>query len=354
MELADSNSTSRSFLRKLSFRNIGAVYVLAVIVIVSSIALPETFPTIATLHQILDNNAITALAALTILVPLCAGLYDLSFAYTMSLAGVTSAHFVADTSIGIAPAILIALAVGLCIGVINGIVVVGMKIDSFIGTLATGSLIQALITMVTNDNSITSVKLIGSFSDLGQHQLFGFTLPVYIALVLALVLWRLLEHHRVGRKMYAIGFNQTAARLAGIRPERLRFCALIVSGGLAAVAGVVLASNLSSGSPTSGTAYLLPAFAAVFLGATQLKQGRFNAFGTIIAVILLGTGTTTLGLASAPDWASSMFTGVVLIIALYAAGSEQRSLLFGQRAWSRIFKNRSHEEQLVPSKEPVA
>ena len=98
--------------------------------------------------------------------------------------------------------------------------------------------------------------------------------------------------------------------------NRLRFLSLVVSGTLAGATGIVLASILGSGSPTAGTPYLLPAFAAVFLGATQLKNGRFNAGGTIIAVLLLGTGTTGLALAAAPQWSQAMFVGVVLIASL--------------------------------------
>ena len=105
---------------------------------------------------------------------------------------------------------------------------------------------------------------------------------------------------------------------------RLRFISLVASGGLAGATGIVLASILGSGSPTAGIPYLLPAFAAVFLGATQLKNGRFNAGGTIIAVLLLGTGTG-LGLANAPQWSSSMFVGVVLIAALAVTGIQRRT-----------------------------
>src|SRR4029078_10851328 len=102
------------------------------------------------------------------------------------------------------------------------------------------------------------------------------------------------------------------ARLAGVRVERLRFLSLIASGTLAGFAGIVLASTLQSGSPAGGPPYLLPAYAAAFLGATQLKHGRFNAWGTIIAVLLLGTGTTGLALANAPPWAAKLFCGFAI------------------------------------------
>jgi ribose transport system permease protein len=223
------------------------------------------------------------------------------------------------------PAILLGLGAGVLIGVINGVVVVVMRIDSFIGTLATGSLIQALITMATGGTAIISDKLQHGFTKIGQTNIDGFTLPVFYVLIVAIAMWFLLEHTATGRRLYATGFNPDAAKLAGVRVDRLRFASLVVSGSLAGATGLVLASTVGSGDPSAGTAYLLPAFAAAFLGATQLKNGRFNAFGTLIAVLLLGTGTTGLGLASAPQWASDMFVGVVLIASLALTGVQRRA-----------------------------
>ena len=289
----------------LAFDRIGAVYVWLGIIVLFSLWVPETFPNLATAKQILNANAITALAALSITIPLSARVFDLSFAGVMTLTGVVVAHLIA-------------------VGVINAVVVVVMKIDSFIATLATGSLIAALITMVTNEVPITDAKLGEAFAKIGQTSVDGVTLGVLYCAVVAVAIWYLLEHTASGRRLYATGFNPDAARLAGVRTDRLRFLSLVASGGLAGATGIVLASMLGSGSPTAGTPYLLPAFAAAFLGATQLKHGRFNAGGTIIAVLLLGTGVTGLALANAPQWAGDMFVGVVLIASLAVTGLQRR------------------------------
>jgi ribose transport system permease protein len=309
----------------LAFDRIGAVYVWLGIIALFSLWVPETFPNLATAKQILNANAITALAALAITIPLSARVFDLSFAFVITLTGVVVAHLVAKSGVPLVPAIGIALAVGLGVGVINGVVVVVMKIDSFIGTLATGSLIAALITMVTNEVPITDAKLGDAFAKIGQTSIDGVTLGVFYCAVVAVAIWYLLEHTATGRRLYATGFNPDAARLAGVATDRLRFTSLVASGGLAGATGIVLASMLGSGSPTAGTPYLLPAFAAAFLGATQLKHGRFNAGGTIIAVLLLGTGVTGLALANAPQWAGDMFVGVVLIASLAVTGLQRRS-----------------------------
>jgi ribose transport system permease protein len=230
------------------------------------------------------------------------------------------------------PAVLIAMGAALVVGLVNATVVVRMGVDSFIATLATGSLIEAFITLMTDDIAITDPQLAGPFSKIGQSSIAGITLPVFYTLIAATVLWFVLEHTATGRRLYATGFNAESARLAGVPTVRLRFASLIVSALLAGAAGVVIASTLGSGDPTAGTPYLLPAYAAAFLGASQLHPGRFNAWGALIAVLLLGTGTTGLALASAPNWTPAMFTGVVLIAALVITGAERRAL---GRGWSR-------------------
>src|SRR3954470_22866743 len=316
---------ARRLARGLAFDRVGAVYVWLGIIVLFSIWVPDTFPTAATAKQILNSNAITALGALAITIPLAARVFDLSFAGVMTLTGVAVAHLIAVNGVPLVPAILIALAIGIGVGVINAVVVVVMRIDSFIGTLATGSLIAALITMLTHEVPITDAKLGGAFASIGQTTIAGITLPVFYCAAVSVAIWSLLAHTAAGRRLYATGFNPDAARLAGVGVDRLRFASLVASGGLAGATGIVLASTLGSGSPSAGTPYLLPSFAAAFLGATQLKHGRFNAGGTVIAVLLLGTGVTGLALANAPQWAGSMFVGIVLIAALAVTGIQRRT-----------------------------
>lgn len=314
-------------------QRISAVYVLLAIIVLFSFWAPETFPELATVQQVLNGNAVIGLAALSIVIPLAARVFDLSFAYTMSLSGVTTAYFIAERDWSLPMAIAAGLAIALLVGVINAVVVVIMRVDSLIGTLATGSIIQAFITFVTGEVPITDASLFGSFSDIGQRELFGLTLPVWYMLICAVALWYVLEHTALGRRIYATGFNTEAARLTGIATKRLQFCSLLVSAVLAGWAGISLAAVLGTGSPTAGTPYLLPAFAAAFLGATQLKPGRFNAWGTLLGVITLGAGTTGLALATAPAWAANMFTGIVLIAAL-AVTTVERGGTGG--LWSRL------------------
>ncbi|MEU0192075.1 ABC transporter permease [Streptomyces afghaniensis] len=305
----------------LSFRNIGAVYVWLVIVVLFTVWAPDTFPTTVTVKQVLNGNAVAGLVALSVVPPLAARVFDLSIAFTMSLTSVLTAHFMVSAGFGPGTAIALAMTAALLVGVVNGIVVVVLRVDSFIATLATGALIQSLITMVTNDSSITGVQLLAQpFASIAQLDAGGVTAPVLYLLLAALAIWFLLEHTATGRRLYATGFNADAARLQGVRTDRLRFLTLVASALLSGFAGVVFTASVGSGSPTAGTPYLLSAYAAAFVGATQLRAGRFNAWGTVLAVLLLGTGITGLGLATSAQWAASLFTGSVLIVALVLTG----------------------------------
>jgi ribose transport system permease protein len=303
-------------LRFGSPRRIGAVYVLVLACIVFSVTASGTFPTTDTLRQVLNTGAISAIVAMALVLPLSAGVFDISIAFVMSLSGVLCTYLLVNTGLPIGLCVLAALLASLAIGAVNGFVIVVLKIDSLIATLATGSLLQAFITLISKDSSITDQKLLAGFADIGQADVNGFTLPILYVIVIAIGIWFVQRHTATGRRLYATGFNLEAARLANVRTGRLRFGTLVASAGIAGLAGIVLASTLGSGTPTAGTPYLLPAFAAVFLGATQLDQGRFNAWGTVLATVLLTTGTIGLSLSGAPTWAQSLFTGLVLLVAL--------------------------------------
>jgi ribose transport system permease protein len=328
-----SPSRGQKALKALSFRNIGAVYVLALIVVVFAIWIPSTFATWQTAKQILNGNAATGLMALALIIPLCTRTFDLSIGFVATLGAVISTYAIAH-GVPVAPAIALAIGAALVVGVVNAVVVVGMGVDSFIATLATGSLIQAFISLLTNEIPITDARLATGFSHIGQTSVAGISLPVLYVVVVAVVLWFVLEHTATGRRLYATGFNIESARLAGVKVARLRFVSLVVSAGIAGVAGIVIASTLGTGDPTAGSPYLLSAYAAAFVGASQLRPGRFNAWGALIAVLLLGTGTTGLSLAGTENWTHEMFTGVVLIAALGITGAERRAL---RRGWKERF-----------------
>jgi ribose transport system permease protein len=320
-----------AWLKRLGFANLGVIYAEIALIIIFSVWAPHTFPTFTTVKSVLNQNAIAGLMALTLVIPLSARVFDLSIGNAMGLANVLIAWLLVNRGWPIAPAIVVTLLLGLVLGVVNGLIVVGARIDSFIGTLATGSVFAAIISQLSHDQTISGNQLNGTFGSIATTSAGGIELPVILMLAVALALWFVQKYTVIGRGFYAIGFNENGASLVGIRTVRLKFASLIVSGLVAGIAGILLASSVSSGSPGIGPPYLLNAFAAVFLGATQFG-GRFNAWGTVLSVILLGTGTTGLVLVGGAPWTQSLFSGVVLLAALGASSFERA---VEARAWIR-------------------
>jgi ribose transport system permease protein len=208
------------------------------------------------------------------------------------------------------------LAIGVGIGLVNGFIVVFLGIDSLIATLGTGSIIGAITIGVSGNETIVK-NVGGSFAtDVAGRSWANISEPVLFMLVVMVIVGLLLEQTVAGRYWYAIGFDLDVTRLAGVRVRALRVMAFVIAATIASIAGITLAARIGASSPGEGPDYLLPAFAAAFLGATQFRNGRFNAWGAIVATLLLGTGDYGILLVGGPTWAPEVFEGVVLIAAV--------------------------------------
>ncbi len=311
--------------RRLSFSNLSVVYILIALVVFFGIWKTDLFLTYDTFSGMLNQNSIQALMGLSLIMALSCGVFDLSIGYVMSLTSMLTAYLVSPQYGNLTPAsaIAIALVLALVAGAVNGLIVVVFKIDSFIGTLATGSIFYAAAVYIT-DNVPISVGT-STIRGMGTWDLGRLTLPVFVVAVVMVALWYLMGHTPAGRAVYATGLGPEAARLAGIRTARIRFLSLVVSAGLAGVAGVLATAKFSQGSANVGSPYLIQAFAAVFLGATLFRGSLFNAVGTVIAVIMLGTITVGLALAGVvQQWVPYAFQGIILISALGLGGLRRR------------------------------
>jgi ribose transport system permease protein len=313
----------------LSFRRISALYVFAAIFLIFSLWIPDLFLATTTWRTLLSEQAITALVAVAVIAPLAAGVFDLAVGAEVGLAGIFVAWLLSSAGLPIAAAIVVALLAGSLVGLVNGLLVVKVNIDSFIATLGVSSVLLASISWISRDQQI--LNLGPSFQEIGTGQLFGISYPVYIMLAVAIVVWYVLERTAVGRRLYATGGNLDAARLAGVRTNAVRISAFVVCGLIAAIAGILLSSSLAVGDPTLGPSYLLPAYSAAFLGATQFRAGRFNVWGTLVSVYVLATGVKGLQLAGAPGWTAELFNGVALLIAVAATKHQQPGRLLRLR-----------------------
>lgn len=313
-------------------RNIGVVYLYALIWAVFLLWVPTTWLTWLTHRSVLNQNAILVVVAIGLLVPLSAGVFDLSIAGAISASAVMVAWGMVEQGWSIPVAILAALTVGLVVGNLNGFLVVKIRIDSFIATLATGSILTAFAVWRSNNRSILGFP--DAFKSLTTQFGFGLNKTVLYALVLGFVLWFVFEHTALGRYLFATGGAREAARLAGVQTDRYVWGSLVTSAVFASMAGVLLASQFGSTQAQSGAPYLLPAFAAAFLGATQFKD-RFNVWGTVLSVFVLQSGVKGLQLAGVgTTWIESLFFGIALVVAV-GFSSFRKHVYGGQRRWWR-------------------
>lgn len=297
----------------LSPRNISVVYLGIILFAVFSFAVPETFLTATTLQTTLADLTVTALVALGVLIPLAAGAYDLSVVWSLGLSATVAAKLMTD---GTSPfiACVAALACGALIGLVNGFLIARVGMNSFIATLGTGALISAAVFVVGENQPIFGIP--AGFSKIGFESAFGIPWIFYFAAVLFVIAWYILEYTPAGRYLYATGSNKEAARLAGLPTQAYIWASLVASGLIGASAGLVAVARVNGSTPDLPNSYLLPAFAAVFLGATQLKQGRPNVWGTAIAVLVLAMATKGFELLGVDIWIQQVFNGLALIVAV--------------------------------------
>jgi ribose transport system permease protein len=300
----------------------GTLASLAALLIVFSLARSDVFPTVDNLLNIMNQVSILGTMAFGLTVCLVMGLFDLSIAAMATLGGYVATFLLVQypDTIGVPEAVLISLAVAAVIGVFNGLIVSYLGISAFIATLATGSIITGAMLGISNSKTIIT-GIPDEFLIIGQGALFGVSNPIVIMLAIGVILWLLLEHTQLGRHLYAIGGSAEASRLSGIAVKRYAPIALAICAVCAALGGLMAASVLGAGRPQGvGDTYLLNAFAAVFIGASSLRPGKFHIVGTFIGVMLIGIINNGLSVMGVPTYWQYIVQGVLLIIALFSAG----------------------------------
>lgn len=307
--------------------NASLVFIWPLLIILFGIFKPETFLTTVTLRTVLADQAITAMMALSLVLPIACNKFDISVAGTMGLSIILVATFIVKWELPWPIAIILTLAAGLLIGLGNVIAVVVLRINSFIATLATFSILGAMIQWISGGDQIAE-GIPNSFKEFGRKTIWTIPLPVFYMLAIAAILWYVLDFRQFGRYLYATGSNEDAARLAGVSTRMVATIALLASSTIATIVGVIFTMRIGAASIDAGTPYLLPSFAAAFLGATQFKEGNVNVPGTIVAVYVLATGVKGVQLMGAPYWFEDLFHGLALITAVGLAVRSGR-----QRVW---------------------
>jgi ribose transport system permease protein len=219
--------------------------------------------------------------------------FDLSLGAMIGLGGTMAVVLMSKSDVNYVVAILLTLGLGALVGMTNGLAVAYAGASSFVITLAMGTILQGVEYQVSGQQSVFQ-NIPEAYKSLANAQLLGLSSQVYIALAVFAVLFVLLERSEVGRYMYAIGGNMEAARLAGLPVRRLRVVGFMIGSACAAVSGMLLTSQAGQSTPDLGLPYLLPVFAAVFLGSTAVRVGKFNIMGTLVGAIFLQVISTGL------------------------------------------------------------
>ena len=293
----------------------GTIIGLLAMIVFFSIAAPTTFFSTANFLNILSQASLTAIIAAGLTYTLVVGEFDLCIGFVASFIGLIVCGLMANEGFPIPLAIVAALALGTAIGCINGLLVTKVGINAVIATLGVGTILSgigfsysAFPIAVGIPREFTSISI--------GRVLFGIPNPVVIMFAVLAVLWVILNKTDLGQKMQAVGSNIEAARLSGIRVDRIKLFAFMTAGFCAALTGILLSSLLGSGTLGAGDGYLLNAFAAVFLGSATLREGQFHIFGTLVGVMILAVGFNGLSIFGAPTHFQPIFKGGILVFAV--------------------------------------
>lgn len=295
----------------------GVVIFLLLLIVAFSIALPDKFPTTANFQTILGSQAVPTLLALAVVIPLVAGEFDLSVGGTLGVTSVFTA-WAASKGLAVPLVFLAAIGIGCVVGSINGYLVTRIGVSAFIATLGMGTVLTGGNLLMSGGNVLYE-GIPTSLTKIAGREILGLPVVVYYALLLAILLWYVLEWTPMGRYLRATGTGREAARLTGVRTDRWLFASFVIAGAIAALAGFLQTARVGSAPPDVGPNFLLPAYAAAFLGATTIHAGRFNIWGTVVGVLVLAVGITGLNLAGAAFWVPPVFNGTALIVAVSVA-----------------------------------
>lgn len=285
------------------------------LIVVYGVLAPGIFLTWANVANILGSQAVLFVLAIAALMPSLTGDFDLSLGGIMGLTAMVAGVLNTKHGVGIVWACVIGVVVAVVAGYLNGLFVVRYDTNPLIVTLGTGTVFTGLIYYLSGSNTIVGIDQSLSKWTF-TTKLAGIPIEFFYGLVIMLIVWYVAALTPLGLRALFVGQSRDVARLSGIRVSRIRWGGFVLGGLIAGIAGVLFLGTTGSADPTASAPYLLPAYAAVFLGATSIKPGRFNALGTGVAVYFLATGVNGLQILGADNYVQQLFYGAALVIAV--------------------------------------
>ena len=304
-----SNHNTKELVSKL-----GPLFGLILLIIVVSILNPS-FLSITNIFNVLRQVSISAIIAFGMTFVILTGGIDLSVGSTLALTGAIAASMLSS---GMDPLLTIgiALIVGLVLGALNGVIITKGKVAPFIATLATMTIYRGLTLVYTDGRPISGLGDHYSFQLIGKGYFLGFPVPVVTMVIAFIILYFILQKTTFGRRVYAVGGNEEAAKLSGINTDRVKIAVYAITGFLAALAALILTSRLNSAQPTAGESYELDAIAAVVLGGTSLNGGKGWIFGTLVGALIIGVLNNGMNLIGVSSFWQQVVKGIVILIAV--------------------------------------
>ena len=298
------------------FARYATILGLVVMVVAFSVLSPRAFPTVNNFTNVLNQTSLAMIIAAGLTLAVVVGELDLSIGFAASLHGILVTGLIVSNKLPIPLAVLIVLAAGGLIGLVNGLIVTKIRVNSVIATLGVGTVLTGLAFAYSAGVPIVS-GVPEAFLQLSLGRwLFGIPNNIVVMALIVGALWLLVERTALGQEIQAVGGNPAAARLAGIDVDRIKILGFVISGVCAALTGILLASRLGSGTSSAADSYLLTAFAAVFLGSATLRDGEFHVLGTLIGALIIAFGFNGLNIFGAPTFSQYILQGAILIVAV--------------------------------------
>ncbi|WP_336660829.1 ABC transporter permease [Leucobacter sp. USHLN153] len=310
------------------FRSLSSGYALVgawiVVFALFSILRPDVYPTVSNVTTMLGSQAVLLVLTLGLIVPLTVGDFDLSIAAVLTTSSMTTSILNVKMGLPIMVAVVIAIAIGALVGLVNGLLVVKLDLDSLVVTLGMSTLLTGVVQWISASETITGVSK-GLLEWVTMNRFLGIAPSFWYGLVLTIIIWFVFTKTPLGQRLVFVGRSRDMSRLNGISVDRVRIGALVTSATVASLAGVLYTGTLGGADPSSGLSFMLPAFAAAFLGMTAIRPGRFNAIGTFVAVYFLVSGITGLQQLGLKSFVQQLFYGGALIIAVALARLARKS-----------------------------